>query len=193
MFAKPEVARRPDRKGRSASDRITHHSVMALALTGGVRMDTVIMHGCAPATSYKTITKAEGNIVLEFDGRPAVEEVARLFGEDRTWEGYPVYITIGINHGDRFDPRDEDYAVRLCMDIDRERGGLVMLGDDMQAGTEVQLMRRTLDLGYVRRRAEELLERVGDRKRCWRSISIASGVRLLTAGPISRRRRGCRR
>jgi FIST N domain len=28
-------------------DRITHHSAMALVLSGGVRMDTVIMHGCA--------------------------------------------------------------------------------------------------------------------------------------------------
>jgi small ligand-binding sensory domain FIST len=51
-------------------DRIVYHSAMALALTGGVRMDTIIMHGCAPSNSYKTITKADGNVVLEFDGRP---------------------------------------------------------------------------------------------------------------------------
>jgi hypothetical protein len=145
-------------------DRIVHHSAMALALPGGVRMDTIVMHGCSPSTSYKTITKADGNVVLEFDGRPAIETVARVFGEDRSWEDYPLYITIGMNHGDRFAARDEDYVVRLCMDIDRERGGLVMLGDDMQAGTEVQLMRRTLDLDYVRARADELLARVGDRE-----------------------------
>jgi hypothetical protein len=145
-------------------DRIVYHSAMALALTGDVRMDTVIMHGCAPSTSYKTITRADGNVVLEFDGRPAIEAVARMFGEDKSWEEYPLYITLGMNHGDRFAARDEDYAVRLCMDIDRERGGLVMLGDDMQAGTEVQLMRRTLDLGYVRARAGDLLAAVGDRE-----------------------------
>jgi hypothetical protein len=145
-------------------DRVVHHSAMALALTGGVRMDTIIMHGCAPSTSYKMITKAEGNVVLEFDGRPAVEAVSSAFGDDRSWEEYPLYITLGMNHGDRFDPRDEDYVVRLCMDVDRERGGLVVLGDDMQAGTEVQLMRRTLDLDYVRRRAEELLAKAGERE-----------------------------
>jgi hypothetical protein len=144
-------------------DRIVYHSAMALALTGGVRMDTIIMHGCAPSTSYKTITKADGNVVLEFDGQPAIETVAGVFGEDTSWEEYPLYITIGMNQGDRFAARDEDYAVRLCMDIDRERGGLVMLGDDMQAGTEVQLMRRTLGLDYVRARADELLAGVGDR------------------------------
>jgi hypothetical protein len=144
-------------------DRIVYHSAMALTLTGDVRMDTIIMHGCAPSTSYKTITKADGNVVLEFDGRPAIETIADVFGEDTSWQEYPLYITIGMNQGDRFAARDEDYAVRLCMDIDRERGGLVMFGDDMQAGTEVQLMRRTLDLDYVRARANELLARVGDR------------------------------
>jgi hypothetical protein len=145
-------------------DQIVYHSAMALTLTGDVRMDTIIMHGCAPSTSYKTITKADGNVVLEFDGQPAIEMVADVLGEDTSWEEYPLYVTIGMNRGDRFAARDEDYAVRLAMDIDRERGGLVMLGDDMQAGTEIQLMRRTLDLDYVRGRADELLAAVGDRE-----------------------------
>lgn len=145
-------------------DRIEHHAAMALALTGDVQMDTIIMHGCTPATSYKTITKAEDNVVLEFDGRPAVETVAAAFGADTSWQEYPLYITLGMNQGEKFgEVRDEDYVVRLCMDIDRERGGLVMFGDDMQAGTEVQIMRRTLDLDYVRRQAEELSGRLGDR------------------------------
>lgn len=145
-------------------DRIEHHSAMALVLTGGVQMDTIIMHGCTPSTTYKTITKADQNVVLEFDGRPAVEAVAAAFGDDTSWQEYPLYITLGMNQGDKFgEVRDENYVVRLCMDIDRERGGLVMFGDDMQAGTEVQLMRRTLDLDYVRRRAEEILSQLGDR------------------------------
>jgi hypothetical protein len=145
-------------------DRIEHHSAMALVLTGGVQMDTIIMHGCTPATSYKTITKAEGNVVLEFDDRPAIETVAAAFGADTSWQEYPLYITLGMNQGDKFgEVRDENYAVRLCMDIDRKRGGLVMFGDDMQAGTEVQVMRRTLDLDYVRRRADEIYGSLGDR------------------------------
>ena len=145
-------------------DHVEDHSAMALVLTGGVEMDTIIMHGCAPSTSYKTITKADRNVVLEFDGRPAIEVVAAAFGDDKSWQEYPLYITLGMNQGEKFgEVRDEDYAVRLCMDIDRERGGLVMFGDDMQAGTEVQVMRRTLDLDYVRRRAGEILSRLGDR------------------------------
>lgn len=122
-------------------DRIEQHVAMVLALTGGVRMDTIVMHGCTPSSDYKTITKADGNVVLEFDGRPALEMMSEMLGpaSDRSWEEYPLYLTLGINHGEKFgEVRDDEYAVRLCMDIDKERGGLVMFGDDMQAGTEVQ-------------------------------------------------------
>lgn len=145
-------------------DRIEDQCAMALALHG-VQMETIIMHGCVPSSAYWTITKADGNVVLEFDGRRAIDVITEAFGPDDTsWLEYPVYITLGINHGDKFgEPRDEDYAVRLCMDIDRERGGLMMFGDDMQEGVEVQLMRRTLNLDYVERRSRELLDRVGDR------------------------------
>lgn len=145
-------------------DEVEDQSAMALAFTG-VQMETVIMHGCVPSSAYKTITKADGNVVLELDGQRATDVIAEAFGPDDTsWIEYPVYITLGINHGDKFgEPRDEDYAVRLCMDIDQERGGLVMFGDDMREGVEVQIMRRTLDLEYVERRARDLLARVGDR------------------------------
>lgn len=146
-------------------DRIEDQCAMALAFTG-VQMETVIMHGCVPSSAYWTITKADYNVVLELDGRRATDVIAEAFGpEDTSWLEYPVYITLGINHGDKFgEPRDEDYAIRLCMDIDQERGGLMMFGDDMQEGVEVQLMRRTLDLDYVERRSRELLGRVAGRR-----------------------------
>ena len=59
---------------------------------------------------------------------------------------------------------EDDYAVRLCMDVDRERRGLVMFGDDLTVGSEVQLMRRSIDFEYIARRAEALLAGVADRK-----------------------------
>jgi hypothetical protein len=47
-------------------------------LHGGVRMDTIIMHGCKPSGRYHTITKADGPMVLEIDGRPALEVLADM-------------------------------------------------------------------------------------------------------------------
>ncbi|MBI2469305.1 MAG: FIST C-terminal domain-containing protein [Candidatus Rokubacteria bacterium] len=147
-------------------DRVEQGGAMALVLSGGVRLDTIIMHGCKPSSGYHTITKAEGNVVLEIDGRPAVDAIAALLGpdSDRSWEDYPMFVTLGVNKGEKFGEfKEEEYANRLVMAVDRERGGLIMFENDLKTGFEVQLMRRSLDFAYIRTRAQELLDRVGDR------------------------------
>src|SRR5438067_11956353 len=84
---------------------------------------------------------------------------------DKQWEEYPLFVTLGVNKGDKFGPfREVDYANRLAMAIDRERGGLVMFEPDLTAGTEVQLMRRSIDFGYIGQRVDELFARVGSRR-----------------------------
>ena len=141
-------------------DRIEQHSAMALVLSGGVRMDTIIMHGCRPASGYHTITKAEGPLVLEIDGKPALDAIADLLGpdSDKSWEDYPLFVTLGVNKGDKFGRfREEDYANRLVMAVDQERRALVMFEDDLKPGFEVQLMRRSIDFDYIGRRTNELL------------------------------------
>lgn len=147
-------------------DRIEQHSAMALVLSGGVRMDTIIMHGCKPASGYHTITMAEGSLVLEIDGKPALDAIADLLGPDseKSWEDYPLLVTLGVNKGDKFGQfREEDYANRLVMAVDQQRRALVMFENDLKPGFEVQLMRRSIDFDYIGRRADELLARVGGR------------------------------
>jgi hypothetical protein len=147
-------------------DRIEQGCAMALVLSGGVRLDTITMHGCKPASAYHTITKVDGAVVLEIDGKPAVDAIAEFLGPecDKSWEDYPLFVTLGLNKGDRFGPfREEDYANRLVMAVDQERRGLLMFENDLKAGSEIQLMRRSIDFDYIGRRASDLLERVGDR------------------------------
>jgi hypothetical protein len=146
--------------------RIEQHSAMALVLSGGVRMDTIIMHGCKPASRYHTITKTEGAVVLEIDGKPALDAIAELLGpdSDKSWEDYPLFVTLGVNKGDKFGAfKEEEYANRLVMAVDQHRRGLVMFEDDLKPGFEVQLMRRSIDFDYIGRRADELLARLESR------------------------------
>jgi hypothetical protein len=139
-------------------DRIEQHTAMALVLSGGVRMDTIIMHGTKPSSGYHTITQAEENLVLEIDGKPAIEVMANLLGPEsfQSWVDYPFFVTFGVNRGDKFGQFREE---------DKERGALIMFEPDLTEGTEVQLMRRDFtDFDYVRGYAEEVLARVGDRQ-----------------------------
>jgi hypothetical protein len=148
-------------------DRIERHTAMALVLSGDVRMDTTIMHGCKPSSGYHTITKAEGNVVLEIDGVPATDLIAELLGPDayESWEDYPFFVTLGVNKGDKFGEfKEEEYANRLVLGIDKNRSGLIMFEPDLKAGSEVQMMRRSIDFDYIRERSKDLLERVGNRR-----------------------------
>lgn len=149
------------------NNQIEQQAAMALVLSGGVQLDTIIMHGCKPSSDYHTITKAEDNVVLEIDHKPAVDFIADLLGPDdeTSWEDYPLFITLGVNKGDKFGEfKEEEYANRLCMAVDKERGGLVMFGPDLTVGSDVQLMRRSIDFDYIAERAQDLLERVKDRR-----------------------------
>ncbi len=148
-------------------DRIEQHSAMAVVLHGGVKMDTIIMHGCKPSSSYYPITKAEKNTVLEIGGKPAVEMIQELMGSQNglSWEEYPLFVTLGVNRGEKWGAfREEHYMNRLCMDIDHERKGLVMFEPDLAPGAEVQLMRRSIDFDYVRKRTDELLGTLNGRR-----------------------------
>lgn len=144
-------------------DAVHTQSAIAVVLSGGLRMDTIIMHGCRPASRYYTVTRSEGARVLEIDGRPALDFIADLI-PDRAWEEYPLFVTLGVNRGDQFgDFREEDYSNHLCMAIDRDRGGLVMFEPSLTPGTQVQLMRRSIDYDYIAVRVNRLFEQVGDR------------------------------
>jgi small ligand-binding sensory domain FIST len=144
-------------------NEVLSQSAIALMLSGGVHMDTIIMHGCRPAGRYYTVTKSDGARVQEIDGRPALDFIADLI-PDRAWEEYPLFVTLGVNRGDQFgDFREEDYSNHLCMAIDREHGALVMFEPSLTAGTQVQLMRRSIDYDYIGVRVNTLFEQIGDR------------------------------
>lgn len=147
---------------------ILQQSALALVAHGkGFQLDVEVLHGCKPASDYHTVTKADRNVVLEIDGRPALDVIGDMLGPDadRGWEEYPLFVTLGVNKGDKWAEYDEEkYANRLCMAIDKERKGLVMFEPDLTPGTEVQLMRRSVDFDYIRARAEKLAKKLEDRK-----------------------------
>jgi hypothetical protein len=141
------------------------HQTIALAFSGDVRIDNVIMHGCRPATRYYTVTKADKQVILEINGQPALQFLDRLLEGAVPPERYPFFLILGVNRGDKWGEFDENhYASRLCLDIDKERGGIVMFEPDMVEGTEFQIMHRSFDLGYMKPKIEGLFENLGGRE-----------------------------
>ena len=133
-------------------DQVLHQHVLGLLISGDCMMYNNIMHGCMPASSYKTITRAEGPVIYEIDDRPAIDVIDDLFGAENKvpWNEFPLFVTLGLNKGDKYgDFKEQDYANRVCLAIDAEKKALIMFEPDLKAGDEVQLMHRSLNLDYL--------------------------------------------
>jgi small ligand-binding sensory domain FIST len=142
--------------------RVVTQSAMLLSISGP-QMQTTVMHGCRPAGRYYTITETDGAVVLKIDGKPALDVIGEMLGPDAglSWDDYTFFVTLGVNRGDPYGPfREEDYANRLCIGIDRARKDLVMFENDLKPGARVQLMRRAVDVQYARQRTLEAIQRV---------------------------------
>jgi hypothetical protein len=146
-------------------DDIGQHNVIAMIFGGDLRIDSVIMHGCYPSTGYYTVTKADRQTILEIDGKPALAFVEEILQGAVSTDNLPFFLIFGVNKGDKWGRFDESsYASRLCLDIDKERSGIVMFEPDMVEGTEFQIMFRSLNLNYMPPRIEGAFERLGGRE-----------------------------
>lgn len=141
---------------------IVQHNAMALTFPDEVKLDTVIMHGCRPATGYYTVTKADRQTILEINGEPALQFMQKLIGPAIPPEAYAFFLIFGINRGDKWGNfNEENYASRLCLAIDKERGGIVMFEPDMVEGTDFQVMIRSFDFSYMTPEINRLFSEAG--------------------------------
>ena len=148
-------------------DKVLHQNVLALLISGDCMMYNNIMHGCMPASSYKTITKAEGPVIYEIDNRPALDVIDDLFGAEHkiTWNTFPLFVTLGLNKGDKYGQfKEQDYANRVCLAIDADKKALIMFEPDLKAGDEVQLMHRSINLDYLHTGIAALKQKASKKK-----------------------------
>jgi hypothetical protein len=124
---------------------VSSQSVVGTMLTGNFTPYFRIMHGCTPFSgAYHKITKMDGSIIYELDGKPIVEMIDELYG-NRDWRHQrPVsLLTIGVNHGKRYEkPMEENYVNRLITGCLPNGEGIGIFEPDLETGTEIQFMLR---------------------------------------------------
>lgn len=148
-------------------NQIQDESLLTIAISGNIQMDTTIMHGLKPASDYHTITKTNDNIVLELDHKPATELVKEYMGnpEDIDWKTAMYFITLGVNMGEKYGPFiPENYVNRMVLAVDEKTGGLIMIEGDLKEGDNCQFMRRCIETDMVKKGADDLLNSLSGRK-----------------------------
>jgi small ligand-binding sensory domain FIST len=72
------AGQRPGSNAIVLNDWIAHEGGVGLVLGGALRADVVVSQGCRPVGPPLEVTRAEGNIVLELDGQPALERAEQV-------------------------------------------------------------------------------------------------------------------
>ena len=102
-----------------------------------------LTQGCTPIGPTHTVTKAEGNILIELDNLPALEVFQVDVGDELAQDpgrvdGY-IFAALAVPGSDT-----GDYLVRNLMGIDKDNG-LVAIGDVVASGDRVIFCRRDPD------------------------------------------------
>ncbi len=137
---------------------------MAISFPGAMKLESCILHGCRPYGKTYTVTKSDGQTILEIDNQPALSYMASQIQPSLPIEEFPFFIIFGVNR-DPSGKEESSYANRLCLSIDESRQGITMFESDMVAGTEFRLMYRSLDLEYISPKVENLFTRAAGQNR----------------------------
>ena len=170
------------------NDQIITQSAVSVIFGGFGKMYTTILHGCKPGGSYYTITKVNGPIIEEINHLPSLEVIDQMLGSQHgiPWKDFSFFITLGVNRGEKFATFDEkNYANRLVLSVNEDQKSITMFEPDLKEGDEIQLMRRSVDLEYVRKGIGDLLEQVSSKKILYAFyIDCAGRAKPYTGGSL---------
>jgi hypothetical protein len=121
-------------------------AVSGVLLEGAVDVEIAVSHGCDAIGLERTITRAQGRVVEEIDGRPAWEVFREyLDGQPETLRGADDVSQLAIaerpadvgGYGEHYG----EYVIRVPLGHD-EASGALRFGAEMPAGARVSMTRR---------------------------------------------------
>ena len=109
-----------------------------------VAVEAVVSQGCAPLGTDAVITRAEGNVVLELAGRPALERLREVVGalsaEERQLAAHGLLAGLVIDENKPEYGRG-DFLMRGILGADEDSGGIA-IGEDVRVGQTLRFHAR---------------------------------------------------
>jgi small ligand-binding sensory domain FIST len=128
-------------------NQVFTEGALGVALSGDVVVDTVVAQGCRPVGGLMRVTRCEGNLLYELDGRPAIERLQELFTtldeRDRRLASTALFLGVLMDEF-REEPRVGDFLIRNLIGADPRRGVLAV-GEYLQEGMRVHFHLRDAD------------------------------------------------
>lgn len=123
-------------KGKHA----TEGGVTGLLLTGDFSTEIGVAQGCQPIGKPREVTKADGRVIFELDGEPALENFKNvlklLTQDDIRRSGGTVFIGIAMDDTNT-NPRRGDFLIRNLIGINEEHAAIA-ISEEVKNGQLVQ-------------------------------------------------------
>ena len=144
---------------------VDEQCVVGALLRADFKPYSIIMHGCIPKDGvYHTITRSEGSVLYEVDGKPIVDMIDEQYGNIDWRKQVPVgRLTIGINHGEKLgDFKEGNFVNRLITGTLPNGEGIVIFEPDLKEGTEILFMLRNNEMMIesAKKNSKDLLEKI---------------------------------
>ena len=125
-------------------DEVITDGVSYALLSGKARAGWAISHGCIPIGGERIVTRSQGNIIYEIDGKPAMEVFEEYLPkgtltDDRDWWSYAISLSLCFKAPSYM--KDEEYVVRGMPSVSMADGSITVQ-TEVPEGTSVWLSSR---------------------------------------------------
>jgi hypothetical protein len=134
-------------------DEVFSGGLSCALLSGQARLAYAVNHGSKHIGPEHIVTRCQGNVIQELDGKPAVEVMKQylLDEEQGDWTRAVVNLSLGLKAPDRLREHDE-YTIRTILDMMRyipgedDATGAITLTTEITEGQAIYIMRRDAEL-----------------------------------------------
>ena len=125
-------------------DEVISRGLSYALLSGKARAGWAISHGCIPIGGERIVTRSQGNVIYEIDGKPATEVLKEYLPEnalieDRDWARYAISLSLCFRAPSYM--KDEEYVVRGMPSVSMADGSITVQ-TEVKEGTSVWLSSR---------------------------------------------------
>jgi hypothetical protein len=120
-------------------DEVITDGVSYALLSGEAQASWAISHGLMPIGGERKVTRSQGNVIYEIDGKPAIEVLKEYLPEhalveDRDWFRYAISLALIFKAPSYM--KDEEYVVRGVPAV-RMADGSIIVQSEVQEGTSL--------------------------------------------------------
>jgi len=145
-------------------DEVVSDAVAYALLTGEAQAAWAISHGCIPIGNERTVTRCQGNVIYEIDGKPILEVIKEYIPDpDLVANWYRYALTLALSFKAPEYVEDEEYIVQGIPRINEDDGS-VTIQKEVSEGASVWFSSRDKEkiTTGLDRMAQQIKHQLGD-------------------------------